>query len=216
MNRAQLLAIAPAAARQVDQFLEPLNTAMARFGIDSPARQAAFIAQILHESKNLTAMTENLNYSPASLIATFNTTKIERFTQATAALYGRTEAHAANQPMIANVAYANRMGNGSIESGDGWRYRGRGPGQLTGKDNYSKCGAALGVDLVRFPDQVAQPAMGCLAFAWFWTKGNPTGRDLSLLADAGKIESVSRAVNGGALGLSERLALTERALQVLA
>jgi putative chitinase len=189
---------------------------MARFGINSPARQAAFIAQVLHESNNLTTMCENLNYSPASLIATFNTRTVERFTQETAALYGRTEAHPANQQMIANVAYANRMGNGSVESGDGWRYRGRGPGQLTGKDNYAKCGAALGVDLVGCPDQVAQPEMGCLAFAWFWSKGNPTGRDLSLLADAGKIEGVSLAVNGGRNGLSERLALTERALQVLA
>jgi putative chitinase len=216
VNRDQLLAIAPAAGRQVDAFLEPLNAAMARFGIAGPARQSAFIAQILHESSNLAVMTENLNYSPASLIATFNTPKVERFTQETAALYGRTAAHPANQPMIANVAYAKRMGNGSVESGDGWRYRGRGPGQLTGKDNYARCGAALGVDLVRFPDQVSLPEVGCLAFAWFWTKGNPTGHDLSLLADAGKIESVSRAVNGGALGLSERLALTERALQVLA
>ena len=63
--------------------------------------------------------------------------------------------------MIANTAYANRMGNGSIESGDGWRYRGRGPGQLTGKDNYQRCGEALGLDLVSDPDQVASPAIGC-------------------------------------------------------
>lgn len=216
MNRDQLLAIAPGAARQVDQFLEPLNQAMARFGINSPARQAAFIAQLLHESANLTAMSENFNYSPASLIATFNTSKAQRFTQESAALYGRTSAHPANQQMIANVAYANRMGNGPVESGDGWRYRGRGPGQLTGKDNYARCGAALGLDLVRNPDLVAQPDIGCLAFAWFWSKGNPTGGDLNVLADAGKIEGVSRAVNGGANGLHERLALTERALQVLA
>jgi putative chitinase len=216
VNRAQLLAIAPAAARQADQFLAPLNAAMARFGIDSPARQAAFIAQLLHESRNLTAMSESFNYSPANLMATFNTAKVQRFTPEMAALYGRTATHAANEQMIANTAYANRMGNGAIESGDGWRYRGRGPGQLTGKDNYARCGAALGLDLVRYPDLVAQPEAGCLAFAWFWAKGNPTGRDLNLLADAGKIEGVSRAVNGGTNGLQERLALTERALEVLA
>jgi putative chitinase len=216
MNREQLLAIAPPVGSRADIFLAALNAAMDRFGIDTPARQAAFIAQALHESDNLTSMSENLNYSPASLMATFNTPKAQRFTLETSALYGRTEAHHANQPMIANVAYANRMGNGSIESGDGWRYRGRGPGQLTGKSNYAKCGAALGVDLVSHPELVAQPDIGCLAFAWFWAEGNPTGRDLNLLADAGKIEGVSRAVNGGDKGLAQRLALTERALQVLA
>nr|WP_267874082.1 glycoside hydrolase family 19 protein [Massilia polaris] len=118
--------------------------------------------------------------------------------------------------MIANTAYANRMGNGSIESGDGWRYRGRGPGQLTGKDNYTACGEALGLDLVNCPDQVAEPTVGCLAFAWFWDKGNRTGKSLNLVADIGKIDRLSLAVNGGSHGLAERIALTQRALEVLA
>jgi putative chitinase len=216
MNREQLLAIAPAIGGRVDLYLRALTAAMERFGIDTPARQAAFIAQVLHESDNLTSMSENLNYSPAGLLATFNTPKAQRFTLETSALYGRTAAHPANQQMIANIAYANRMGNGAPESGDGWRYRGRGPGQLTGKSNYARCGAALGVDLVGNPDLVAQPEIGSMAFAWFWSEGNPTGRDLNVLADAGHIEGVSRAVNGGHKGLAERLALTERALQVLA
>lgn len=214
MNREQLLAIAPVGAR-ADTFLSPLNAAMDRFGIDTPARQAAFIAQALHESANLTAMTENLNYSPASLIATFNTRKTQRFTEQSATLYGRTAAHPANQQAIANIAYANRLGNGPVASGDGWRYRGRGPGQLTGKSNYQKCGEALGIDLVAAPDLVAQPDIGCLAFAWFWAQGNPSGCSLNLLADCGEIEGVSRAVNGGNHGLAERIALTSRALDVL-
>lgn len=216
MNRVQLLSLSPGLGARVDVFLEPLNAAMTRFAIDTPARQAAFLAQVLHESMGLTRMTENLNYSPAALMATFNTRHVTRFSAETAALYGRTAQHPANQQMIANTAYASRMGNGSIESGDGWRYRGRGPGQLTGKDNYAHCGAELGHDLVRYPDMVAQPDVGCLAFAWFWSKGNPTGRSLSLLADAGDIGRVSRAVNGGSNGLADRIALTSRALQVLA
>ncbi len=118
--------------------------------------------------------------------------------------------------MIANVAYANRMGNGSIESGDGWRYRGRGPGQLTGHDNYKACGAALGLDLLAYPDQVALPEVGCLAFAWFWSKGNKTGKSLNSLAEAGRIDEISLAVNGGTLGLSERARLTSHVLGVLA
>lgn len=214
MNRDQLLAIAPVGAR-ASVFIDHLNAAMARFSIITPACQAAFLAQVLHESSNLASMAENLNYSPASLITTFNTRKTIRFTQATAALYGRTESHPANQQMIANTAYANRMGNGSIESGDGWRYRGRGPGQLTGADNYRACGAALGLDLLAHPDLVAEPEVGCLAFAWFWAKGNPTGKSLSLLADDGRWDDISRAVNGGANGLAERRELTKRALEVL-
>lgn len=217
MNRAQLVALAPAIGSRADVFLAALTAAMRRFGIDrSPARQAMFLAQAIHESQGLTRMSENLNYSPASLMGTFNTRKIVRFTPETAALYGRTATRPANQQMIANVAYANRMGNGTIESGDGWRYRGRGPGQLTGKDNYTRCGAALALDLVSCPDMVAQPEVGCLAFAWFWTVGNSTGHDLSLLADAGEVERVSRAINGGTHGLAARVALTEHALQVLA
>jgi putative chitinase len=216
VNRAQLLAIEPGASKQADQFLAPLNAAMERFGIDSPARQAAFVAQLLHESRSLTAMEESFNYSPGNLTATFNTATAQRFTPELAGQYGRTAQRPANQTMIANTAYANRMGNGTIESGDGWRYRGRGPGQLTGKDNYTRCGAALGLDLVNHPDLVAQPETGCLAFAWFWAQGNPAGINLNLLADAGKIELLSRAVNGGPNGLAQRVALTQRALQVLA
>lgn len=216
MNRAQLLAMAPNLGTRADVFVEALNNAMARFGIDTPARQAAFLGQVVHESLGLTRMTENLNYSPGTLMACFNNSKVTRFTQEAAALYGRTAYHPANQQMIANVAYANRMGNGAVESGDGWRYRGRGPGQLTGKDNYAACGAALGLDLVDCPDQVADPAVGCLAFAWFWDKGNRTGKSLNLLADVGKIDRLSLAVNGGNHGLAERIALTQRALEVLA
>jgi putative chitinase len=132
-----------------------------------------------------------------------------------AALYGRTAAHPANQTMIANVAYANRYGNGSIESGDGWRYRGRGPG-LTFKNNYAACGKALGLDLVSYPDMMVQPETGCFAFGWFWTVGNRTGRDLGVLAEAGRIDDISRAVNGGEIGLQKRRDLFAQALRALA
>ena len=214
MNLDQLNAIAAVGARGAT-FIGPLNAAMERWNIVAAADQACFIAQGLHESLMLAKMVESLNYSPAGLLATFNNSKVTRFTQATAALYGRTEAHAANQQMIGNIAYANRMGNGSIESGDGYRYRGRGLGHLTGRDNYRLCGDDLGVDLVGSPDQVALPEMGCMSFGWFWAKGNPTGRSLGRLAIDGKFDEISRAVNGGNNGLAERRALTMRALEVL-
>ena len=212
MNIDQLQQIAPRAV----PFLNSINAAIERFGIAPAASEAAFLAQMLHESANFTRMVENLNYSPAALMSTFNSSSRTRFTVDMATMYGRIAVHPANQEMIANIAYANRMGNGSIESGDGWRYRGRGPGQLTGRNNYEACGKALGLDLVGCPDQVAQPEVGCLAFAWFWSIGNKTGRSLNSLAVAGRIDEISITVNGGTLGLPERSQLTARALEVLA
>ncbi len=213
MNRDQLLAIAPVGPG-AGAILAPLNAAMERCA-RTPAARGSFLAQCLHESQHVARMAENLNYSPAGLMATFNTKTKTRFTPDTAARYGRVEGHAAHQQMIANIAYADRMGNGSIESGDGWRYRGRGPFQLTGTDNYRACGAALGVNLLASPDLVALPEMGCMAAAWYWERGNPTGRSLSLLADAGRFDDVSRAINGGTKGLEERRALTLKAIKVL-
>ncbi len=214
MNLDQLLAIGPVGARGA-LFLPHLNASMERWDIGTKADQACFIAQGLHESLMLAKMIESLNYSPDGLIATFNNSRVTRFTQQTAAQYGRVEGRAANQPMIGNIAYANRMGNGSIESGDGYRYRGRGLGHLTGKDNYRLCGDELDVDLVGSPDQVAQPEIGCQSFGWFWARGNPTGKSLGRLASDGKFDEISRAVNGGNNGLVERRALTMLALEVL-
>ncbi len=204
----------PEAGPSARDYLPCLNDAMETFGIDTPKRQASFLAQLAHETGQLGSMVESLNYTPQAILATFNRS-VPRFTQAQAEQYGRTTAHPANQVMIANIAYANRNGNGPVESGDGWRFRGRGPGQLTGRRNYAACGAALGFDLVAKPELVAEPLIGCLSFAWFWSKGNPSGRDLSLLADRGRIEDISRAINGGTNGLAQRTALTQRAMEVL-
>jgi len=208
MNIDQLRKVAPRAL----PYLNQINLAMLKFGITTKASQAAYVAQMLHESGNFTKMEENLNYSPVGLLATWPS----RFTPATAAQYGRTAAHPANQVIIANIAYGNRMGNGPSTTGEGWRYRGRGPGQLTGKNNYRDCGAALGMDLIAYPELVASPDVGCLAFAWFWSKGNPTGKSLSLLADKGQINAVSVAVNGGEKGLAERAQLTRDMMAVMA
>lgn len=215
MKREQLLAIMPDAGTRVDAWLAPLTATMSRFNITTPLRQAAFLAQIAHESACLTRLVENMNYSPEGLIATFNTSRMMRFTRMDAYRYGRTGQHAANQAIIANIAYASRMGNGPIESGDGWRYRGRGPGQLTGKRNYARCGAMLRIDLLSRPELLEQPATGALSFGWFWTEGNSRGIDLNLLADRGDIDGISRIVNGGDNGLTDRLALYQNAQQVL-
>ncbi len=211
MNIDQLQRIAP----KVSQYFNEIVDAMSRFGIAPAAAEAAFLAQMLHESGNFTCMRENFNYSPANLMATFNHGATIRFTPDMAEMYGRSVYHPANQEQIANIAYANRMGNGSIASGDGWRFRGRGPGQLTGRANYEECGLSLGIDLVGDPDQVATVKIGCLAFAWFWAMGNKTGRSLNGLALENKIDAISGVVNGGQNGRVERLLLTQRAMAVM-
>jgi putative chitinase len=186
-----------------------LNKIMPRFGIETLQDQGSFIAQALHESLGFTRMVENLNYTADALRKIWP----KRFTPEQAAMYGRIDSlgKPANQQMIANVAYANRMGNGSVESGDGWRFRGRGPGQLTGASNYRLCGKALGLDLAASPDQVAQLEIGLMAFAWFWQTNG-----LSELSNRGQYALVSQRVNGGDLGLQSRLDLTVATIKEIA
>lgn len=214
MERRQLLQIAPLMGIQrADIFLEPLVAGMRQWDIVTPVCQAHYIAQVLHESQNFAVMAENLNYKPSGILATFNTDKIKRFTDEEAEQYGRTDAHPANQRMIALIAYNGRMGN-AVDSEDGWRHRGRGPIQLTGRDNYLRCGAAIGFDLLSSPELLQEPMVGCMASAWFWAAGNPTGKSLNPLAERGDVGAVTRAVSGGNLGLLERSNLTQRALKV--
>lgn len=186
-----------------------LNKIMPRFEINTLQDRGSFIAQAMHESVGFTRMVENLNYTAEALLSIWP----KRFTPSTAALYGRIDSlkKAANQQMIANTAYANRMGNGSVESGDGFRFRGRGPGQLSGASNYRLCGKALGLDLVSSPDQVAQLEIGLMAFAWFWQTNG-----LSELSNRGQYALVSNRVNGGDLGLQARLDLTIETIKVIA
>jgi putative chitinase len=186
-----------------------INAACARFDIDTSLRQAHFAAQALHESLGFTRMVENLDYSAEALLLIWP----KRFTRETAQLYGRTTAHPANQQMIANVAYASRMGNGSIESGDGWRYRGRGPGQLTGKENYQKCGRTLGMNLAQFPEQVAQIQVGTQAFGWFWSTHGLN--EIAVAPDLACTTRVRSIVNGGDLGLEACQSLLYSLLEVL-
>ncbi len=215
MERRQLLQIAPLmGVQRADIFLGPLEAGMRRFGIESLKCQAHYLAQLLHESQNFAVMAENLNYSPAGLQATFNPPGHIRFSDEDAEKYGRTAAHPANQRMIAMVAYNGRMGN-RIDSEDGYRYRGRGPIQITGHDNYLKCSTAIGVDLLASPELLQEPETGCLAAAWFWAKGNPTGKSLNTLAELGDVGAITRAINGGNKGLLERSNLTQRALKTL-
>ena len=104
--------------------------------------------------------------------------------------------------LIANMVYSSRMGNGPPQSGDGWLYRGRGAKQLTGKDNYKRCGEALGLDLVANPDLLLEPVPAARSAGWFWKTNN-----LSKFADEGDIKGMTKKINGGYIGLEARQAL---------
>jgi putative chitinase len=201
ITESQIVAILPGAAKVAGKFTPGLNAAMAKYQITTPARMAAFIAQVGHESGQLTAVVENLNYSAQALQVTWPS----RFSAEQAAACAR-------QPeKIANIAYASRMGNGAPGSGDGWKYRGRGLIQVTGKANYQKCGDALGLDLIAQPELLEQPANAAMSAAWFWSANG-----LNPLADAGDLHAITRKINGGLNGYADRAAIYARALKVLA
>ncbi|CAA7615682.1 glycoside hydrolase family 19 protein [Magnetospirillum sp. UT-4] len=202
MLTADILRAALPAARPTDiaRFTTPLTEACAEWGIDTPLRLAAFLAQIAHESGQFRGLVENLNYSAEALLRVFP----RHFDATQATAYAR-------QPgRIAARAYANRMGNGDETSGDGWRYRGRGLIQVTGHDNYAACGAALGLDLIAQPELLEQPGAAARSAGWFWHKSG-----LNRQADARDIETITRRINGGLTGLQDRKAHYARACAAL-
>jgi len=162
---------------------------------------------------------ENLNYKPEAILATFNTPKVKRFTPAQAEQYGRTATHAADQQAIANIAYANRMGNGDAKSGDGWRTRGGGWMQLTGTTNHHACADFFGIRRDVVGDWLATDAGAALSAAWFWHVNN-----LNRFADVDDVDGVSDCVNigrktlaiGDAIGYQERRFLTDETRKVVA
>ena len=180
-------------------WLEPLTAAFQRFDISTPERQAAFIGQCAHESGDFKTLQENLNYSAKGLHATWPS----RFaSEAEAQPFHR------NPEKIANKVYSGRMGN--TDEGDGWKYRGRGLIQLTGKDNYRLASDALGVDFVANPDLVLSKEYAALTAAWYWNK-----RGLNKEADAKDFTGMTKKINGGTIGLSDRVAHINTALTVL-
>lgn len=163
-------------------------------------RIAAFLAQCGHESLNLSRLSENLNYSKERLMAVWP----GRFNEYAAAVYQR------DPEAIANNVYANRMGNGNENSGDGWKFHGRGYIQLTGRSNYTACGKDLELDLVNDPDLLTRPASAAMSAAWFWNS-----RRLNSLADEGDIRGITRAINGGLNGFDDRRQRYNDALKAL-
>lgn len=202
LTLAQLIAcgIGPSQARQ---FIEPLNETFRRFGITTPARMAGFIAQAAHESSGFARLEENLHYSRPERIMQVWPTRVPSIADALPLIR--------NPEALANRVYANRNGNADESSGDGWRYRGRGLFQLTGRANYMAAGDALGVDLKGHPERVGEAAMAAMTSGWFWAANG-----CNELADTSQIDAMTRKINGRAmLGAEERRSRFDTALRVL-
>jgi len=177
-----------------DKVLPEIEEAVTVIGLFSPLRMSHFLAQVAHESANFKYTVENLNYSSKALRAVFG----KYFPSDELA-----EEYHRQPEKIANRVYASRMDNGDEESGDGWKYRGRGYIQLTGKKNYTSFGKFIEADTVNNPDLVAEK-YPLLSAGWFWMSN-----DLSSLADSGPeedvVKGITRRVNGGYNGLEDRI-----------
>jgi len=183
-------------------WVDPLNETFERFGIVTRNQQAVFIGQCGHECGNFRILEENLNYKAVTLMKLWP----KRFPTLEVA-----NGYAGNPKKIANQVYSSRMGNRDENSGDGYRFRGRGCIQLTGHSNYFHAGKALGVDFVMDPDLVGTPKYAALTAGWFWST-----HKLNAPADALDHAKVTKIINGGTIGLEDRIKHTQQALLVLA
>ena len=189
--------------QHLDHWFEALEKILPDYEIDTPARVAAFLAQCAHESGGFNAIQENLNYRAVTLRKVFpKYFPTDELANQYASLPNKAEA-------IANRVYASRMGNGDEASGDGYRYCGRGLIQLTGKSNYSRFAESIDTP-VEEVTEFLQTFEGCVQSAcWFWEANN-----LNDLADVGDIKTMTKKINGGYIGLDDRIHHYQNALQV--
>lgn len=188
----------------------PMVATFERFDISTPERQAGFIGQCQHESGNFRRVRENLNYSAKALKSMFGK---HRISHENADKYGRTDDHPADKRMIANCIYGGQWGAenlGNTEDNDGWNYSGRGVIQLTGRANYQRLSDAVGVDFIDSPHLLEQPEYAVLSAGWFWDS-----RGLNKYADEKDWLTLTKRINGGTIGLEDRVAHIEQALAVL-
>ena len=188
--------------KECEYYLNALNKVLPEYEINSPLRIAHFLAQILHESGHLKYKSENLNYSAQSLLKVFP----KYFKDIIDAN------NYARQPVkIANRVYANRMGNGNEASGEGWKFRGRGLLQLTGKSNYIECGKFCKLDLIQFPDSIlGDPELNIKVACWYWSS-----RGLNQHADRNDITTITKKINGGLNGIEDRTKILSKAREIL-
>jgi len=185
------------------RWFQPITDAMAEFGITAGSDKAMFIAQVGHESDGFTALKESFNYTPAALLTTFGS----RITNQQAYALGRSTGNPAKQEAIANLVYYNRLGNKSRD--DGWKYRGRGLIQITGLENYAKCGAGIKADLLSEPQLLESDINAARSAAWFFAS-------MGCMLYSGDVERVTFIINGGRNGLDDRKRRFNIAQSVLA
>ena len=189
----------------IEKWLDSIIYSVRKWNIEDK-RLCMFLAQIGHESSDLNNVVENLNYSTEALLRLFGR---HRISVEDAKRYGRNGSQPANQEMLANILYGGEWGIrnlGNTQEGDGWRYRGRGSKQITGRSNYKDCGEALGVDLINNPELLERDKRVCVECGCWFFVTRTTGVD---------ILQVTRQINGGTNGLEDRRQRFERALKVL-
>jgi len=185
----------------IEHWHEALMQILPDYDITTPQRIAAFLAQCSHESNGFTALKENLNYRAATLMKVFP----KYFADQSIA-----DAYAGKQEAIANRVYANRMGNGDEHSGDGFRHCGRGLIQLTGKDNYTRFAESVEMDVNDVPEYLGTFEGAVQSACWFWESNN-----LNQYADVGDMVTLTKKINGGTIGLEDRLNQYHHMVQVM-
>jgi len=181
----------------IDSYVDPLNKTFDKFEINNTNRICMFLAQCGHESGGLNHTQENLNYKAEGLERTFP--KYFRDVDA--------NDYAHNPEKIANRVYADRMGNGDEDSGDGWKFHGRGLIQLTGRTNYEVFAADIGMNVDAAVEYLSTPEGAAMSAGWFWNKHN-----LNKWSDEQDVLTVTKKINGGTIGFEERKELFEEAL----
>jgi putative chitinase len=200
LSKAQLAQLLPGNP-YLDYWYHALEQALPDYDINTPARVASFMAQCAHESGGFRALKENLNYKAASLRRVFP----KYFPNDDIA-----NQYAGRQEMIANRVYGGRMGNGPEETGDGYRYCGRGLIQLTGRSNYQSFADSIETHIDDLPEYLATFEGAVQSACWFWESNN-----LNQFADKGDILTMTKRINGGTIGLEDRTKHYEHALHVL-
>lgn len=203
MNQQQFEKAAGINSALAQRWYRHIDAAMKEFGITAVNDQAMFIAQLGHESAGFSWLVESFNYSVDGLKKTFG----KRLSAYQCEMLGRIDGkQVAHQPQIANLVYGGRMGNNS--QGDGWKYRGRGLLQITGRENYTKCGAALQLDLVSTPELLEQERHAARSAAWFYALRG-------CLTYSGDVIRVTQIINGGQNGIADRQVRFTRAKAAL-
>lgn len=198
----QLMGIMPnCPSDKTVEYANALSKAMDEAQINTVQRMASFLGQIAHESNQLKEWMESLNYSVNAIMKTWP----KRFPTAESAT-----PYARNPEKLANKVYSNRMGNGDEASGNGWKFRGRGPIQITGKNSYRDAGKFIGIDLENSPDLALMSENGFRIATWYWTT-----HGLNALADVWDVVGITKAINGGIIGLEQRKAFCQKALEIL-